>query len=125
MTISVKQLVIPVDDQERAKVYWTEKMGFEITRDETYGDERWIEVSPPGQSLVLALSLRTPDEPRREAPDHLPHSNIFFSCDDVEQTYHELSKRGVKFPAPPEKLHFGWWSMFEDHEGTRYALGQD
>ena len=31
---------------------WVEQMGFEIARDETYGDERWIEVSPPGQSLV-------------------------------------------------------------------------
>jgi lactoylglutathione lyase len=124
MTISVKQLIVPVDDQERAKAFWTEKMGFEIARDETYGDERWIEVSVPGQSLVLVLSLRTLEEPRYKAPDHLPHSNIFFTCDDVEQTYKELSERGVKFPVRPEKQPYGWWSMFEDHEGTRYALGQ-
>ena len=124
MTISVKQLIVPVDDQERAKTFWVEQMGFEITSDETFGDERWIEVSQPGQSLVLVLSLRTPHEPRREAPDHLPHSNIFFTCDDVEKTYKELSERGVKFPVQPEKQQFGWWSMFEDQEGTRYALGQ-
>ena len=124
MTIKVKQLIIPVDDQERAKGFWTEQIGFEIVRDETYGDERWIEVKPPGQSLVLALSLRTPNELRREAPDHLPQSNIFFTCDDLEQTYQELSGRGVKFAVRPEKQSFGWWSMFEDQEGTRYALGQ-
>ena len=124
MNIRVKQLIIPVDDQERAKAFWVEQMGFEITSDETYGDERWIEVSPPGQSLVLVLSLREPHETKREAPDHLPHSNIFFTSDDLEQTYEELSKRGVKFPVQPEKQPFGWWSMFEDQEGTRYALGQ-
>ena len=124
MNISVKQLIVPVDDQERAKAFWTEQMGFELARDETYGDERWIEVSPPGQSLVLVLSLRRPDEPRRDVPDQLPHSNIFFTCENLEQTYQELSKRGVQFPVRPEQRPYGWWSMFADLEGTRYALGQ-
>jgi hypothetical protein len=26
--------------------------------------------------------------------------------------------------APPERQHFGWWALFEDPDGTRYALGQ-
>jgi hypothetical protein len=25
---------------------------------------------------------------------------------------------------PPSEQHFGWWSLFEDNEGTRYALGR-
>ena len=25
---------------------------------------------------------------------------------------------------PPARQHFGWWALFEDNEGTRYALGQ-
>jgi lactoylglutathione lyase len=124
MSIRVKQLIVPVDDQERAKTFWVEQMGFEIINDQTFGDERWLEVSPPGQSLVMVLSLRTSDEIRPSAPDHLPHSMIHFTCDDVEKTYQEVSARGVKFPVPPEKRHWGWWSMFEDQEGTRYALGQ-
>ena len=124
MSIRVKQLIVPVDDQEQAKKFWVEQMGFEIINDQTFGDERWIEVSPPGQSLVMVLSLRTPAEIRPNAPDHLPHSIIHFTCDDVEKTYQEVSARGVKFPVPPEKQHWGWWSMFEDQEGTRYALGQ-
>jgi lactoylglutathione lyase len=124
MKINVKQLIVPVNDQERAKTFWVEQMGFELTSDETLGDERWIEVSPPGQALTLVLSRREPHEIRREAPDHLPHSAIFFTCDDLEKTYQELSERGVKFAVRPEKQPFGWWSMFEDQEGTRYALGQ-
>jgi hypothetical protein len=36
----------------------------------------------------------------------------------------ELAARGVRFPTPPTKAHFGWWAMFEDNDGTRYALGQ-
>jgi hypothetical protein len=27
-------------------------------------------------------------------------------------------------PAPPTNEPFGWWALFEDNEGTRYALEQ-
>ena len=57
-------------------------------------------------------------------PDELPHSPVFFNCADIEATYRQLSERGVRFPTPPARQHFGWWSLFEDPDGTRYALGQ-
>jgi predicted enzyme related to lactoylglutathione lyase len=63
-------------------------------------------------------------EPRRELPVELPHSPAFFTCADVEATYRKLSARGVRFSSPPQRMHFGWWSLFEDPDGTRYALGQ-
>jgi hypothetical protein len=28
-----------------------------------------------------------------------------------------------RFPSPPQRMHSGWWSLFEDPDGTRYALG--
>jgi predicted enzyme related to lactoylglutathione lyase len=120
----VRKVVVPVDDQARAKEFWTEVIGFDLVRDETYGDERWIEVAPPDRSLLLVLSRRTAHERRPDAPDLLPHSNVFFDCDDIERTHAELSERGVHFTAPPAQMHFGWWSLFEDPEGTRFVLGQ-
>jgi predicted enzyme related to lactoylglutathione lyase len=124
MITGVRKIIVPVADQAEATRFWTETIGFDLTRDETYGDERWVEVTPPDRSLVLVLSPRSPEEPRREVPDQLPHSDIFFTCEDIQQTYRQLTARGVAFPTPPAKQHFGWWAMFEDNEGTRYALGQ-
>lgn len=123
MIKGIQKIVVPVDDQSRAKRFWTEQIGFAATRDAAYGDERWIEVQLPDQSLVLVLTPRG-DEPRREVPDQLPHSDIFFTCDDIQQTYRELSARGVTFPTEPVEMPFGWWAMFEDDGGTRYALSQ-
>ena len=120
----VGKVVLPVDDQERAKEFWTTRIGFEVTTDTPYEDGRWLEVTPPDRSVVLVLSRRSADEPRPEVSEMLPHSPLFFTCEDIQQTYRELSERGVKFPAPPTEMPFGWWSMFEDDEGTRYALGQ-
>jgi lactoylglutathione lyase len=124
MISGVRKVIVPVGDQAAALEFWTQTMGFDLVCDESYGDERWIEVRPPEQDLLLVLSPRPPDEPRHAAPERLPHSDLFFDCADLEKTHVELSERGVHFPAPPSRLHFGWWSMFEDNEGTRYALGQ-
>jgi predicted enzyme related to lactoylglutathione lyase len=121
----ISQVIVPVDDQERAKEFWTSKIGFEVATDAPYGEGgRWIEVRPPDGTPLLVLSPRRADEPRPEAPDELPHSPVFFTCDDIEQTHRELSERGVAFPTPPTKMDFGWWALFEDADGTRYALGQ-
>jgi lactoylglutathione lyase len=116
--------IVPVTDQQAALEFWTSGMGFELVRDDSYGNERWIEVRPPEQDLLLVLSPRQADETRRAVPDRLPHSDLFFDCADIESTHAELSARGVKFPLPPARQHFGWWALFEDNEGTRYALGQ-
>jgi predicted enzyme related to lactoylglutathione lyase len=118
----VSKVVVPVDDQQKAKDFWTDKVGFVATRDDTYGDERWIEVTPPAGSPVLVLSPRTAERPR--VPDQLPHSPVFFDCEDIQATYDEMRERGVSFASPPERQHFGWWALFEDDGGCRYALGQ-
>ena len=124
MISGVSKVIVEVDDQECAKAFWTEQVGFGTERDDSYGDERWIEVRPPDGGPVLVLSRRPPEELRRDVHDELPHSPVFFTCADIEATYRELRDRGVEFPLPPKQQHFGWWSLFEDPDGTRYALGQ-
>jgi hypothetical protein len=63
----VSKVVIEVEDQERAKEFWTEKMGFELAQDAPYGDERWLEVrSPDGAvNLVLDRGVRETGEGHR------------------------------------------------------------
>ena len=124
MIKSVAKVIVHVDDQEQAREFWTGPAGFELARDETFGDERWIEVAPPGGSPVLVLSPRPAEQPRPEISDMLPHSPVFFTCDDIHGTYAEMRERGVEFQAAPVQMHFGWWAMFTDPDGTRYALGQ-
>jgi predicted enzyme related to lactoylglutathione lyase len=70
------------------------------------------------------VTRRTASQARQEVLDQLPHSPVFFNCADIEQTHRELTKRGVEFPVARERQHFGWWALFADPDGTRYALGQ-
>jgi predicted enzyme related to lactoylglutathione lyase len=119
----VSKVVIDVEDQERAKEFWTKRVGFELAQDAPYGEERWLEVRAP-DGVNLVLNLRTGGARPEGTPESLPTSNVMFRCDDLRATYEELKARGVDFPQPPVQQPFGWWSMFNDTEGNRYALEQ-
>jgi lactoylglutathione lyase len=116
----VQKLVVEIEDHDRALRFWTEAMQFELVQDVLYGEERWLGVRTPDKNTILVLELRQGDPPI--APEELPTSNIFFYCDDLPQTYEELRAREVEFPQPPVEQSFGWWSMFQDNEGNRFAL---
>ena len=119
----VRSVGIYVGDQDRAKAFWTEKMGFEAVQDVPMGQgegaPRWIEVAPPDRQVILVLF--TTDEQKVRIGSF---SNVLFHCDDVEQTHRELTERGVEFAEAPRKEFWGWWAVFKDVDGNTYGLGQ-
>jgi predicted enzyme related to lactoylglutathione lyase len=120
--IGVTAVQIEVEDQDRAKEFWTEKMGFEIFQDEPYKDDwRWVELRTPDKAVILGLSRREGERPV-PADEMLPTSNVWFYTDDLPQAYEDLTARGVKFPVAPAEMPWGWWSIFEDTEGNRFVL---
>ena len=59
----VTQVVIEVEDQDRAKVFWTETLGFELVQDAPYGAERWLEARTPDKAVIVVLNLRKGPRP--------------------------------------------------------------
>jgi hypothetical protein len=41
MITRVSKIILPVADQQAALDFWTTGMGFELVRDDAYGNERW------------------------------------------------------------------------------------
>ncbi|MBM0207193.1 VOC family protein [Micromonospora sp. STR1s_5] len=119
MLRGISKVRIGVRDQERAKQFWVETMRCDVVQDETYGNERWLEVSlPDGVVLVLELA----DEPDATIPPGQPNTPIFLACDDVDATWQELAARGVVFLQEPIDMPFGRWALMEDSEGNRLPL---
>lgn len=52
-------VMFTVADQDAAKAFYTEKLGFEVRADVPFGEQgdmRWLEVAPPGSTARLALN---------------------------------------------------------------------
>jgi predicted enzyme related to lactoylglutathione lyase len=122
MIAGVSKVVVPVGDQDQAREFWTTSLGFELVQDVPYGGGRWVEVRSPDKNVVLVLEQRRDSEEGSEIPAEIPTSPVMFYCDDLEMTYQELTARGVEFAQAPTEMPFGWWSMFKDPDGNRYAL---
>jgi catechol 2,3-dioxygenase-like lactoylglutathione lyase family enzyme len=75
----VSRVVVEVEDQERAKRFWTETFGFELVQDTPYGDERWLEVRTPDKAVVVVLDVRKGPRPTHRDPS-LPTSQKTKRC---------------------------------------------
>ncbi|MEU4424540.1 VOC family protein [Actinoplanes sp. NPDC024001] len=119
MLRGISKVRIGVRDQERAKRFWSETLGCDVVQDQTYGDERWLEVRlPDGVVLVLEQS----DGPDPTAAPGQPNTAVFLACDDVDATWRELTGRGVEFVQEPIDMPFGRWALLTDTEGNRFPL---
>jgi serine phosphatase RsbU (regulator of sigma subunit)/predicted enzyme related to lactoylglutathione lyase len=111
-----------VTHQERSLRFFVDKLGFTVVADAVFASgNRWVEVSPPDGTAVLALVLPMKgfDE------DHLVgHSGLVtFLTEDVERTYREWSARGVYFTIPPQTPAWGGtFCRFVDPDGNAFAL---
>ena len=50
MITAVSKVVVPVDNQERAKHFWVDRLGFELRRDERMGMSAGSRSARPGKA---------------------------------------------------------------------------
>ena len=121
---SVGLVSVSVSDQDKALNFYTEKLGFDVTTDETFGEGmRWLEVSLPGNDVSLALFK--PMKPDHPAPGTL--NNVHLKTGDIESAYEELGQRGVEFEGPIMRMGdpVPPMAFFRDPDGNRFMLVQD
>jgi predicted enzyme related to lactoylglutathione lyase len=118
MIKQVKFASIPVKDQERALVFYRDKLGFEVTTDAPMGPGgRWIEMRPPGAQTGIVLLTYQGQEDRVGT-----FSGMSFECADVDATYTELKARGVEFQGEPQQQPWGRFAMLIDSEGNTFVM---
>ena len=54
---NLEVISVPVSDQDRAKSFYAEKLGFSVEMDSTFGDGgmRWVMLRPPGSGTAVTL----------------------------------------------------------------------
>jgi lactoylglutathione lyase len=78
-----------VSDQDAARTFYTDVLGFEVRGDDRYGENgemRWLEVAPPGSRARLALN-----PPMGGSPGG---GGIGLECTDLRAEHARLVARG-------------------------------
>ena len=118
MISHVKFVSIPTNDQDRALKFWTEVVGFRVLTDQPFDDtQRWIELRIGSSETRLVLFKF--DESGLKPGGAF---NGAMACQNVEETYGELSKRGVEFVSAPQKQPWGTFAVFQDPDGNQFVL---
>jgi lactoylglutathione lyase len=120
MIAAIATAAIYVDDQTRSLEFWTERVGFSVHRSLSMGpNAAWIEVGPVGAQSCLVLYPRAM---MSDAAERKP--SIVFTCENIEQTYQEMTARGIVFTQPPQSMGWGMFAIFNDLDGNWYGLRQ-
>ncbi len=89
-----------VRDQERSIRFYVDQLGFDLASDtRLQSGERWVAVAPPDGTALISLVAPPPDS--KEYLEIGRPTGIVFIAEDVVATYHEWSKRGVRFLYAP------------------------
>lgn len=110
---------IPVSDQEAAKAFYTEQVGFELIAESEFADQlRWIQVGPAGGETSLTLVNWFESMPSGTL------RGLVVETDDLETDYDAMTARGVHFLDPPAQQAGGVFATFVDPDGNHISLRQ-
>jgi catechol 2,3-dioxygenase-like lactoylglutathione lyase family enzyme len=109
---------VPVSDVDRAKAFYTEKMGFDLDHDHRVsGDIRFVQLTPPGSACSIAIGTGLSDMP----PGSVQGLQLVVS--DVEAARDELIERGVEV-SEVQEFDWGLFVFFSDPDGNGWAVQQ-
>jgi catechol 2,3-dioxygenase-like lactoylglutathione lyase family enzyme len=130
MDWKLEVVLLPVADVDRAKEFYTTRVGFHLDVDHRSGDTfRVVQLTPHGSacSITFGVGLGT-GEPGSVKGLHL-------IVDDIEAAHAELAGRGVETggiqhfedgrptPGPdPQRADFGSYVFFADPDGNTWAV---
>ena len=130
MDLKLQLVLVPVSDVDRAKAFYTEKVGFNLDVDTQPAEGfRIVQMTPPGSacSITVGIGLELAE------PGSLRGTHLIVS--DIEAARAELAERGVDvseithFEAggreqgpDPERRDYGSYADFRDPDGNTWVL---
>jgi catechol 2,3-dioxygenase-like lactoylglutathione lyase family enzyme len=130
MDLTLELVLVPVSDVDRAKLFYTEKVGFELDVDHQPSDEfRVVQMTPPGSACSITIGIGiTNAEPGSYRGTHLVVA-------DIEAARAQLVERGVDVSeirhmgsngwtpgADPEHRDYASFADFGDPDGNTWVL---
>lgn len=118
MDMKLELVAVPVSDVDRAKAFYTEKIGFNADHDHKVSDDlRFVQLTPPGSACSIVIGTGITEMP----PGSVKGLQMVVA--DVKAIRDELVKRGVEI-SEIEVLPWGSFAYFNDPDGNRWSFQQ-
>ncbi|MEU6581792.1 VOC family protein [Nocardia sp. NPDC046763] len=138
MDMKLEVVVLPVADVDRAKAFYTERLGFRLDADFPVDDGyRVVQVTPPGSecSIIFGTGVTS------AAPGSVRGLHLIVT--DIENAVAELTERGIAVDGPfrdatgvfhhagtesqvtgadPQRRSYGSFAAFTDPDGNDWFL---
>lgn len=120
----IGKISVYVEDQEQAKEFWLNKLGFVLKLEQPMGpNAKWIEVGPSDDEFTT-LILYPKSAMEQQQHSKIAHPSILFSTTAIETAYEEMKQNGVKVDEML-RMPFGTMFTFYDQDGNEYLLRED
>lgn len=125
MINKIGKITIYVNDQQAAKTFWTETMGFVVKFEQAMGPGMtWLEVAP-SEDEFTTFTLYDKNLMKQQNPAaNVEHPTILLSTTDIEKAYNEMKEKGVEV-GEMMRMPYGTMFRFNDNEGNSYMLRED
>ena len=122
MINKVGKITIYVEDQEAAKTFWTETIGFVVKfEQEMAPGMKWLEVAPSEEEFTTFVLYNKSLMKQQNPAANVEHPTILLSTTDIEKAYSEMKEKGVEV-GEMMRRPFGTMFNFKDNEGNSYIL---
>jgi predicted enzyme related to lactoylglutathione lyase len=109
---------VPVSDVDRAKTFYTDKVGFNADHDHSVSDEiRFVQLTPPGSACSIAIGTGL----SKMAPGSVQGLQVVVP--DIHAAREELVARGVDV-SDVQEFDWGSFVFFSDPDGNSWAVQQ-
>jgi len=118
----IVMLQMAVTDMAKAKAFYAEQLGFQVTTDVGRGDRHWVSLGLPGGGASLTLTTM--------------HGNLkpgtmalYLSTSDIEAAYNDLKAKGVEPTGEIANDLYGpgsgvKWFRLSDPDGNVWTIAQ-
>jgi catechol 2,3-dioxygenase-like lactoylglutathione lyase family enzyme len=118
MDWKLELVILPVSDVDRAKAFYTEKVGFNADHDHRVNEQvRFVQLTPPGSACSIAFG----EGITTATPGSVQGLQVVVA--DVQAAHDQLVARGVDV-GEVQVLAWGSFIYFKDPDGNAWALQQ-
>lgn len=125
MINKIGKITIYVNNQEEARQFWCDQLGFCVAFEQEMGPNmKWLEVAPSKDSATTFVLYDKNLMLAQNSNANVSHPNIILSTTNIKESYEMMKSKGVEV-GELMVMPYGSMFSFKDNDNNQYLLRED